>query len=94
LHGQSPAGPNETGGKAHPPKTKEEEEEEEERGAIPQQPERQFTSGFVCVKARETSPCHKQIFFSKFEVSEFCRAVEVLDWGLDSRNPIKGFERY
>jgi len=32
LHGQSPAGPNETGGKANTPKTKEPEEEEPEGG--------------------------------------------------------------
>ena len=47
------------------------------RGEITQQPKRQFTSGFVRVKARETS----FVINKKFEVSEFCRAFEFLDRG-------------
>ena len=36
----------------------------------------------VCESPRDKL-CHKQNIMSKFEVSEFCRAFEFLDWGDD-----------
>ena len=41
----------------------------------------------VCESPRDKL-CHKQNFMSKFEVSEFCRAFEFLDWGGGSHSAI------